>query len=673
MIRLRLRSSRESARGSIRTPRLVRPLARAHASTRAAPRSPALSPTAQLPCLLLCLLWLLPGAASAQHDGEVGNAPPPPAGVGRLTVQVLRPSDPGRARGLPIALYALAPDGTPGLARGETDAEGRHVFTGLSTDPDIVYLIGARFREIPFGERVTFAPGEQTARVEIEVAAPTDRIEGVRVEELRARVDWMGDRLVVQEVLRVVNPGDGVVLLDAPDDPRAIVARPLPDGATDFASGSTAIGEGIVERDGVMHFRGPLYPGEQQIDYRYSLPLEPGSRLARLPIELREGATRLVLVAGTPGMQIEGAGLVASQEVLSDAGRPLTSWARAELDPGRRVEPTIELPEIRRSPELISMPRSDVWLELDDTRLTATVNVELEVPAGAPVAGTPEAPLFHVSIPPGARLGGVDAAAERLGLVPSADGGFDVIGPIGPDATGLGYSFQMPAGPRGVDLAMRFPKEVATLNVLIADTGLALESSRLHRRRPFRSGTRNYLHREAFNVSPEETVDLSLSPLRGDGLPRSASIALTLIAAAGAALFLSAPLRSRARRSDEGAPDLTPIQAEREAVYANIADLDHDFETGKLEQADYQQMRSALRARAIDLLRTEREAPRPEARDEPGAPGAAGDAAGDAAGAGDALPTGAFCPACGKRVKPEWRFCSSCGEGLEPDPGEERG
>lgn len=601
------------------------------------------------------------GPALAQHEGPLGNAPPPPAGDGRLTVQIRHPSDPEETAGLPIVLYALSRDGTPGLARGETGPDGRAVFSDISTDPGIVYLIGARYREIPFGERVTFAAGQTSIGVEIAVAPPTDRIEGVRVEEIRARVDWRGDRLVVEERLRLVNPGDRVILLDRPEDPRAVVVRPLPENATELDAGSTSIGDGILLRDGAMRFRGPLYPGEQQVDYRYSVPLAPDARRVELPVELREAAGRVVLVAGTPGIEIEGKGLVPSTELRSDDAQPLASWARAGLKPGERLAVALTLPEARRDPALVSLPRADVWLEMDDTWLTASVDLQLEVAAGGPVTGTPDEPLLHLSIPEGAELSGVAPAVERLGLQPREGGGFDLVGPLGPGPIRLGYSYRMPAGPKGAELDMGFPRPVGTLNVLIADTSLALDSRRLHRRRPFRSGTRNYLHREAYDVGADERVDLSLTPLRGAGLPRNASIGLTLAAAVAAALFLTAPLRSSGRAREKPLPELTPIQAEREALYANIADLDHDFETGKLDQGDHEQMRGALRTRAIELLRAERAAAAPP-------PERAEHSEREAAAA-----LGQFCPACGSRIDPAWRFCSSCGGSLTPHASEERG
>jgi len=607
----------------------------------------------------------LPAPARAQHSGDPGTAPPPPAGDGTITVQIVNPDAPQDVARVPIALYSLGSDGVPGFTNGETDAAGRLEFKSISSDPGIVYLVGARYREIPFGERTTFEAGKQTATVEIQVSVPTDRIEGVRIEELRLRLDWMGDHVLVREIVRLVNPGSRVIQLPtaaagAGKPARAIVTRPLASDARDFELGATSMAEGIVLEDGVVRYFGPLYPGDQGIEYQYSLPIPKAGERLRVPFELGQAAARVVAVAGTAGMEIRGPGLIASSEVQSDSGKPLSAWARAGL--GAREGGVLEvvLPATRQGLDLVSIPRADVWLDLDDTRLTATADIQLEVAPGPPVAGTPEEPLLTVTLPKGATLTGVAPEAEALGLIPRDHGGFDLIGPVGEGVTNLGYAYRLDARPEGLEIDMRFSRTVSTLNVLIADTGLALDSSRLHRLRPFRSGTRNYLHREAFNVAPDETVDLRLAPLRAHGVPREAGLAFAFAAIAGTAAFLAVPLTKRARGAVESPDDgRESLRAEREATYAAIADLDHDFETGKLEGADYTAVRASLRDRAIELLRAE------QSGSEPALPGAA--EARDAISSPASFAAAGFCPSCGAARQAEWRFCASCGSTL-PEP-----
>ncbi|MBK7950349.1 MAG: hypothetical protein IPK00_16760 [Deltaproteobacteria bacterium] len=659
---------------------------------------------AGLLAIALSGIGLVASPARAQHEGDTGTAPPPPAGDGRITVSIVNPDAPAEVAGLAIALYSLGSDGRPGFTNGETDAEGRVTFPNLSNDPGIVYLLGARYRDIPFGERLTFEAGKTEAAVTIEVSTPTDRVEGVRVEELRVRLDWMGDRVLVREILRLVNPGGRVIQLPkagaaAGKAAPSIVARRLGEGADQFTLGASSMGDGLVLEDGVVRYSGPLYPGDQSIEYQYTLPSPKAGEPVRVPVELDRAAARVVAVAGTAGMAIRGPGLVASSEVRSDSGQALSAWARGAL--GARERSTIEatLPETRQGAELVTIPRAEVWLDLDDTRVHATADLELEVAPGPPVAGTPDAPLLSVRLPDGASLTGVAPEAEALGLLPR-DHGFDVLGPIGEGKTNLGFAYRLDAKPEGVSLDLRFPRPVSTLNVLIADTGLALESSRLHRLRPFRSGTRNYLHREAFNVADDERVDLRIAPLRDTALPREAGMAFAFTAIAGSAAYLAAPLIRRARRSDAAlsAEDASEeaaraqLAAEREAAYAAIRDLDHDFETGKLEAADHASMREALRAHAIELLAAERTAAgtagtsgtsgQPTPPDAAGRATAASTASVATSAAADASSTPAaatttsastsasasaaagFCPSCGAARQAAWRFCASCGAPL---------
>lgn len=669
-------------------------MSRRRLSASKAPRRRGGVPVALVFALLLSLASLtsLAGIAAAQHPGgDTGTAPPPPAGDGRVRVRVVNPDAPADVAGLAIALYSLGADGRPGFTDGETDAAGQVVFEQLSSDPGIVYLVGARYREIPFGERVRFEAGEKEAEVEIQISVPTDRLEGLRVEELRVRIDWLGDRLLVREIVRIVNPGRRVVQIAAASAQagaaaRAIVSRPLAGPARDFELGGSSLGDGLALEGGVVRYFGPLYPGDQGIEYQYSLPIEPGARQVRVPVELGQASARIVAVAGTAGMKISGPGLVASSAVQSDSGKALEAWARSGLRAGESAWLEVALPQARVDPDLVTIPRADVWLDLDDTRLTATADLQLSVSPGAPVAGTPERPLVSVLLPPGASLTGVAPEAEALGLIPRDHGGFDVVGPIGEGTTQLGYAYRLDAGPEGVALDLRFSRPVSTLNVLVADTGLALDSGRLHRLRPFRSGTRNYLHREAFNVLPDETVDLRIAPLRARGLPREASLALAFTAIAGSVVFLIAPLLRRARGlapEEPGADRRDRLQAEREATYAAIADLDHDFETGKVERGDYDAQRSALRERAIELLRAEKAGEGTASGSADGAanapppdPGPAAQATAaelpGAAAAGAAPVRARFCPSCGTATAPEWRFCAGCGASipvLDPEAG----
>jgi len=180
--------------------------------------------------------------------------------------------------------------------------------------------------------------------------------------------------------------------------------------------------------------------------------------------------------------------------------------------------------------------------------------------------------------------------------------GFDDEAPD--DVAGRAGSANRSSGAVALDL--RFGRTLALLSIYIADTGLRTESERLHRRRPVKTTDRTYIALEAFQVEPSETVRLSLAPLGAPlKLPRAALYAVVALAAGLVVSFVAAPLR--AARWASAADDAMEIQDaalhEREAVYASLRDLEHDHETAKLSDEDYQSMRGDLRSRAAALLR----------------------------------------------------------------------
>ena len=70
-------------------------------------------------------------------------------------------------------------------------------------------------------------------------------------------------------------------------------------------------------------------------------------------------------------------------------------------------------------------------------------------------------------------------------------------------------------------------------------------------------------------------------------------------------LFVSAPLRrlGDAPEADAGAANLPDLEAAREAKYRELRDAELDHSTGKLSDADYEELDRSLRGEAIDAGR----------------------------------------------------------------------
>ncbi len=624
------------------------------------------SPMAALRGLLVVLLLgAAPvGDAIAQapspHDGAApaaSSVPPLPRGDGQMTVEVVLRGSGEPAPGVDVALYALSPDGTPGLGSGTTDAAGRFTFEGISTSPGITYLAGANYEGIPFGERIAFEPGSTAQQVRIEVVGASTEGPPIAVEESRVQIGWLGRHLLFEVTHLLRNTGDAVRKI--PDTDRDSSA-PLFEGAlptefVEYAEAAVGFADGL-ERDGArLRFWGPVYPGQQEIRYRFTLAVPEGAAGSVIDVDVPQpaGSGRITLLTPASGPTLRSDAPIDAKRIELE-GVPYDVTELAAVAAGGTLHLALEVPDSRNDANAIRVPRADYWLDHDDAVVTVRTQIQLEVAPGAHVQGSTESPLVHIDLPPGATLDGVSAASQALGVGLAESGGLDLVGPVPAGPSSIEFGYQVPAnadGSLGLDLRLDRPIEV--VNVLVADNGIAVESGRLHRRRPFRQGTRNYLHRRAFQLDAGEVIDVRLTPLDDQAAPRRQSIAAALVLGAGATWFLVAPLRGRRRETaePEGAEE-GPGQRQREMIYEAIRDLDHDLDTGKIEAADHAELRSRLRAEAIELVRRERSAE------------AAAEVAADTGEAAAADTRGAFCPSCGGRVEAEWRFCSHCGGGL---------
>jgi len=583
----------------------------------------------------------------AQSDGP--RPPPLPSGDGVVVGSVVRAGDAATGlAGVPVVLYGLSQTGEPGVGDTLTDADGRFRFEGVSSEPGMAYLVGAKYAGIPFfGPSIRFADGARELEAIVEVTEPTADASGLAVDEVVVQIEWTGGKLAVQELHRLTSRAGRVVLVAA-ENRGARTPAPfetaLPPGATDFLP-LVAGFEDALERSGDrVRFWGPIYPNGQDVRFQYLVPIE--AERTRLELALPMGAARLRVLSSLSGPKLEGEAPLATADDEEIEGRRFRVLAGEGIERDARVALVISLPETDADVERLTLPRADVWLELDDTQLVATTNVELAVDGANALASEGREPLARFALPPDAQ--DVEVAAESRALgARIEDGAIALRGPLPAGSSTLRAHYRVPATPDGARIALAFPREIATLNVLVADTGVEIESARLHRRRPFRQGTRTYLHREAFQVEAGESLELGLAPIRRGGLARAPAAALALLGVAAAAWYLLTPLRgARASREDEST---TSLAAQREAIYQDVRDLDHDFETGKLDAADHRTLRAALLARAAASIERERA-------------GGAGDATTD-----DRAPRpsiGRFCPSCGERIDASWTFCSHCGAKL---------
>jgi hypothetical protein len=79
----------------------------------------------------------------------------------------------------------------------------------------MAYLVGAKYGDIPFfGPSASFGAGTSTLEVQVDVADPTPDGSGISVAEVIVQVEWVGGQLAVQELHRVRNDSETVVLVE---------------------------------------------------------------------------------------------------------------------------------------------------------------------------------------------------------------------------------------------------------------------------------------------------------------------------------------------------------------------------------------------------------------------------------------------------------------------------
>jgi hypothetical protein len=593
------------------------------------------------PALAASLLLLFAAEVAFAQEGHPtagSGAPDVPAGDAAVVGRLVHGGRQGAVALADVLLYALSPDGSAGLRQGRTDAQGRFRFDGVSNAPEVTYLVGARLGDIPFGTRFQFRAGEREHRVELALADPISDASLAAASDLEIRIERGCTHLRVGHKHELANRGDRVVFIPPPERASAapIFEVELPAEADGFEA--IAGGDGLVQDGRRVRFWGPLYPGEQAIEFGYGLPLATTS----LAIGFPSGAPRVDVLAPKGVVAVSSDALRSAPERAVDdqnyavlRGAPIAAGGALAL----AVEP------VARAASPLRTPRAELWLELDDAALAVDERIEVVAEGhDAPLASA-AAPLLCIPLPADAAELRFSSETFAAGLRRDPSGDLAIHGPLPPGASQIALSYRLPATSAGASLVRSFDRELPQLAVLVADNGVIAETTRLHRRKSARVADRNYLHLEAFAVHPGEAIELALrrtAPVAPGGPATSAGFALLAgIAAFG---FLLGPLRNRAGSAPTAEPEAELVSLERSAIVRSLEVLEEDFETGKLSSEDHAAMRASLRAKAASLLLA------PQAHSEPQPP--------------DAPPAPRFCTACGAAVRPTDAFCSQCGSKL---------
>jgi hypothetical protein len=565
------------------------------------------------------------GHANLAGRAQIGDVPAGPATIRGRVVHRARPE---AAAEVPVALFALGTDGRPGTRQTRTGPGGEFSFEKVANDPGTVYLIDVRYAGMPFGTRVAFGAGELEHSTRIEISDASADASALAVGEARLRVDRGCSGVRITEVYELRNPTDRVFYVPPAErgTREPIFRTSLPASANSFEPRLGSSDAGLQQQGGEVVSWGPLHPGSQEVEFAYSIPGEESIFVIQrnLPAARGEGLR--------PGAEVS----------LGD----LTYATRESgaLAPGDSVAFALDLGAVSTSAERLSLSEVQMWLELDDAALDVREQFEFSVSGDGPLHSGSDAPLLCLPLPPGVEELRFSAKSLAMGIESDATGGLALRGPFPPGKSVFALSYLLRSGTEGIRFARSFPTGLSLLSMFIADTGLLTETDRLHRRRPLRTSDRTYIHLEAFEIEPGETVEVDLTNTPSPRpLSRMATIGVVSAAAVAAIFFLAAPLLAPREQVTAAAAATASTADERASVYAAILDLEDDFETGKISAEDHALMLAELRAQAADLLRRERAATPPAAAPAPPA-----------------------CPSCGAIPQTNARFCSHCGASLAP-------
>jgi hypothetical protein len=593
------------------------------------------------PWLSIAAALLCVGFAGMQEGPA--DVPPGPASIRGRLAHVQRPDS---VSGMQVELYALGAGGQSGVRRTQADDAGHFVFEGIASDPQSVYLVLARSGELPFMEQVVFAARELEREVALTLSDPTSDTSQLSVGAARVQIDRGCSLLNIRQTHTLHNGSNTVIYVPEADrSTRApLLAVELPASASGFDSSHAE--RGMEFAGHTMRYWGPLYPGEQKIEFDYAA--SPAGD-APLVIGFASGATEVRVLSSLEDVRVDGSPLEPMiPEVRGGAHAP-RDRTLSRLQPGTSV--ALSVPAAFAAPlptTRLKTTAARLVLELDDAALDVHEQHDIRVAGEHPLssAGAASAPLLCIPLPDRAENLRISSSGTELGLAADPSGALALYGPLPPGESAVAMHYHIPVTSEPVRLERNFITPLPRLSVLVTDTGVVPESDRLHPLQPVRTQDRSYLHLEGLSIEPGETVALDLRRLSQQrGMSPTAAVGLVLAAAAGALVFLIAPLRG-VRGAEPEEPELSPAALEREAVMRNIRDLDDDFETGKLEAEDHARLRDELRARAVALLRAERDA------STSAAPRAA---------------ASERCPGCSGAVRAGDRFCSACGARLDAD------
>ena len=157
-----------------------------------------------------------------------------------------------------------------------SDADGRYSFTGLSRDPNLVYITLARYQGVNYPAATPFQlVDEATRQADITVYETTTADDAIQIERLNLLVLGAEQGMLqFMQMGALVNSGDRTFVTANPQDQalaRAI-KFPLPRGAVGAQMQTGFNNQDLIASLGGVQVTSPVLPGRHEFALSFQLP-----------------------------------------------------------------------------------------------------------------------------------------------------------------------------------------------------------------------------------------------------------------------------------------------------------------------------------------------------------------------------------------------------------------
>ncbi len=281
--------------------------------------------------------------------------------------------------------------------------------------------------------------------------------------------------------------------------------------------------------------------------------------------------------------------------------------------------------ETTTDPSVVRVAQTHIIMDIETRLLNVTEVLVVQgtsdrVLVGA-TADNPHKPTLIVPIIPGATDAQFSNPPDADGTTLQSDGVLTYTQRLYPNdnpGNSLVMHYTVPFNPPSYSFDLKLPYDTATLRILAADVGETIQASQLGAPTPFLApGGSRFIQLSGSDLKAGSTVSVTMTNLPATVAPAPGSAtapaptaaptnnnlqlvggAVLAIAALAAIGLLLYPVLRR-RRAQPAAVEPSTADRRMELLQA-MADLDDDFEAGKISEAEYKEERARLKAELLE-------------------------------------------------------------------------